>query len=104
MADTVPTPTGEFQAHFGGPPGSADAVAECKKWEALCAELPAEREKLRAELTETKEVRDAYIKAWIKSQCTDDILEMTNEEILACVGQEPPLRELIEELASDPEN
>jgi hypothetical protein len=28
---SVPTPTGEFQAHFDGPPGSADVAAVCKK-------------------------------------------------------------------------
>src|SRR5262245_57822220 len=46
----APTTISIYQAHFGTPPGSQDPKAECERWERLCAELLAERERLRTEL------------------------------------------------------
>jgi hypothetical protein len=63
-------------------------------------EISAERDRLQAELAKAQSEREAYAKAWIKSQCTDDILQLTNEEILSDVGRKPPLRDLIAQLES----
>src|ERR1700683_3169347 len=64
-----------FQAHFGAPPGSQDAKTECEKWERLCDELLAERERLRAELE----------KARLDKICKDFQPELQMEEIYAQV-------------------
>jgi hypothetical protein len=55
------TPTHEFQSHFGTAPGLPDPVAECKKWENLCGELLAERQKLRDDLANAETERDRYL-------------------------------------------
>ena len=49
-----PTASGFFQAHFGTPPGTQDAKAECENWQRLCDELLAERAKLRSELEKAR--------------------------------------------------
>jgi len=102
--ETIPTPISEFQSFVGTPPGTHDAKAECKEWERVCAGLIAERQQLCGELAKTKKERDAYLAAWIKLKCKDDILQLTNEEILSCVGREPPLRDLIAGLDLGPGN
>jgi hypothetical protein len=63
-------------------------------------DFSAERDRLQAELAKAQAEREAYAKAWIKSQCTDDILQLTNDEILADVGRKPALRDLIAQLES----
>ena len=68
---SMPTPTGEFQAHFGGVPGSSDAVAECKEWERLCGELLADRPRLRDELAEAQVERDSLRKNLYHLLCKD---------------------------------
>jgi hypothetical protein len=101
---SLPTPTGEFQAHFGGPPGSTDAVAECKKWEKLCAELLADREKLREELALTTRLYEACSKSLAQLQFKDyEPPEITNEQALACLAENPTLDEIIEKLKNTPE-
>jgi hypothetical protein len=100
---SLPTPTGEFQAHFGGPPGASDAKAECKKWETLCGELLAERQKLRDEYAQLKRKYDACTKALCELKFKDyDPPVITDEEALACLDQNPTLDEIIQEWANTP--
>jgi hypothetical protein len=106
MADpvqNVPTPIGEYQAHFGGPPGDTDAVAECKKWEKLCGELLVERERLRSELAKTQTERDQYFKALMRAECENYTCSATADELLANAIYEPTIPELLAALAKDPE-
>ena len=101
---SLPTPTGEFQAHFGGPPGWPDAVAECKKWEKLCADLLAERENLREELSQMERMYDACAKSLFHLKCKDYTPpEITNEEALAYLNEQPTLDQIIEKLKNTPE-
>lgn len=97
----APTPTHEFQTHFGTPPGLPDPVAECKKWEKLCGELLAERQKLREDLANTQVERDRYIKSVSHLMSKDYVCPYTDEELLSCVDRQPPLRDLIAELERD---
>ena len=60
--------------------------------------------KLREDLAKVQAERDFYLQAWIKLNCTDDVLKYTNEELLACVGRQPPLLDLIAELENDRES
>src|ERR1041384_3226178 len=48
------SPASIFQSQFGTPPGTQDAKAECEKWERLCGELLAERERLREALEKAR--------------------------------------------------
>ena len=105
MSDSIQspsTPIGEFQAHFGSVPGSADAVAECKKWEKLCAELLADREKLREELTQMQRMYDACAKSLFHLQCKDWVPPVISKEelekALANVDTKPTILDLIAEL------
>ena len=103
---SLPTPTGEFQAHFGGAPGSPDAVAECKKWEKLCAELLAEREKLREELAQMGRMYDACAKSLYQLKFKDyEPPEITPEELkaaLASVDDKPSIADFIADLCNAP--
>ena len=99
----IPTPTGEFQAHFGGPPSSSDPAADCKKWENLCADLLAEREKLREDLAKVQIERDQYLKSLYHVLCKDYVCPYTKEELLANAIYEPTLEEIVAELRRDGE-
>jgi|ERR1017187_9844225 hypothetical protein len=103
---SIPTPVGEFQAHFGGPPGSSDLAAECKKWEKLCGELLAEREKLREELAQMGRMYDACAKSLFHLKCKDysppDFTEEETAAALAHVDDKPTILELIAELQNTP--
>jgi hypothetical protein len=79
------TATTVFQAHFGAPPGSQDAKAECEKWQRLCDELLAERTRLRAELEKIR--LDAF--------CREPIPNLTMEEVYARVDHGTSLDQLI---------
>ena len=98
---SVPTPTGEFQAHFGGPPGSRDAAAECKKWEKLCGELLQEREKLRAELAHAQRERDAFQTAVMRLECENYQSPLTKEELFAGAVYEPTIPSMLERLKNE---
>ncbi len=100
---TMPTPIGEFQAHFGGPPSASDLAADCKKWEKLCGELLAERQKLRAELAKTQIERDEHLKSLYHFLCKDYVCPYTKEELFANAVYEPSMEELIAELGLDQE-
>ena len=100
---SVPTPTGEFQAHFGGPPGSSDLAVDCKKWENLCGELIGEREKLRAELTELRRMYEACSKTLFHLKCKDWKFEFdpsAHADALAHIDDKPTVAEIITELQS----
>ncbi len=99
----IATPTGEFQAHFGGPPGTADVAAECKKWEKLCGELLAEREKLRAEMAQMRREYDACKKSLFHLAFKDDKFDYDREIAFAHLDDKPTLEELIAELENAPE-
>ena len=79
-----------FQAQFGSPPGSQDAKNECEKWERLCNELLADRERLRAELERVR----------LDKICKDFKPVFTREEIYAQVDCETTIDQLITELES----
>src|SRR5438105_2677488 len=97
--ETATPSISEFQAHFGTPPGAQDAAGECKKWAQLCAEVIADRDRLRAELAKTQAERDAYLKSVYHLMCKDYVCPYTKEELFAmAVYEGPTLRELIAEL------
>lgn len=100
---TIPTPTGEFQAHFGGAPGSSDFAADCKKWENLCAELLAERHRLREELAKAQTERDGFYRALMRAECENYVCPYTMEELLANAIYEPTIPEIVAELRKDQE-
>ena len=105
MSNPVPplqTPTGEFQAHFGSPPGSPDLTAECKKWETLCAELLAERQKAREELAKTQQERDQYLKSLYHVLRKDYKPDFDQEIAFAHIDDKPTIQELIAKLESSP--
>ena len=96
---SVPTPTGEFQAHFGGAPGTTDLAAECKRWENLCGELLVERQLLREDLAKTQRERDQYLKSLYHLLCKDYTPpDFDKEEVLAHLDDHPTMEEIIAEL------
>jgi len=88
------TASGIFQAQFGAPPGSQDAKTECEKWQRLCDELLADRERLRAEVE----------KGRLEKFCNDFKPEFTMEEIYAQVDRETTMTEIIAGLEQAAEN
>jgi hypothetical protein len=99
---SMPTPTGEFQAHFGGPPGSSDLVADCKKWEKLCGELLAEREKMRADAAKMRREFDLCKKSLYHVVFKDAKNDFDLEVALAHLNDKPTLEELIAQLEQAP--
>jgi hypothetical protein len=91
----IPTPTGEFQARFGGPPSLSDLAAECRKWEKLCGELLAERERLRAELVHTKKEFEVCRKSLYYVVFKDDKVVFDPALAFAHIDDKPTLEELI---------
>ena len=104
LSQSISTPTGEFQAHFGGPPGSADLTADCKNWESLCGELLAERQKLREELAKSRRERDQYLKSLYHFLCKDYKPDFDRETAFAHIDDKPTIQELIAELERTPGN
>jgi hypothetical protein len=96
---SAPTPAGEFQAHFGGPPGSSDIAAVCKKWENLCGDLLVEREQMREDLAKTRRERDQYLKSLYHLLCKDYMPpKFDKEEAFAHLDDHPTIEEIIAEL------
>jgi len=61
--------------------------------------LQAERDQLREELDKVKSERDAYLKSlyyFLRKEAPPP--DFTKEELMACVGKEPPLEDVIAEL------
>ena len=85
---TIPTASGAFQAHFGAPPGSQDAKAECEKWQRLCDDLLAERERLRAEL-EKRRLEEFF---------KEPIPDRTMEDVYAQIDREASIDQIIADL------
>lgn len=103
---TPPSARGELQSHFGTPPGSPDLAAECKRWENLCAELLAEREKLRAELALAERQVELNWEARFHEWAKDYEPDFTAEDVaeaMARIHEKPTLRDIIAELESVPE-
>jgi hypothetical protein len=88
-----PTAIGMFKAHFGDAPSTQDAKAECEKWERLCGELLAERERLRAELE----------KAQLNEFCKGFELNQTMEQVYAQVDRETTLEQIVANLEREAE-
>ncbi len=82
------TAVGVFQAHFGALPGSQDARAECERWERLCEQLLADRERLRAELE----------KARLDKICKDFKPNLTMEMVYSQVDRATTMDQIISEL------
>jgi hypothetical protein len=79
--------------------GTPDLAAAVKELEARCAELERERDALRADLVKLRGERDSYAKAVGSLMAKESsVPSFSREEMLAFVGQEPPLEELIAEL------
>jgi len=70
-------------------------------WERQFSELLQERDRLREELAKTKAENDANYRALVALVCKDFKLEMTQEEILAQMGKQPPIEQLIAELEQE---
>ena len=79
--------TAVFLAHYGALPGSQDARSECEKWQRLCDELLAERERLRSELE----------KARLHTFCKD-YKPQSMEMVYSQVDRETTLEQIIDEL------
>lgn len=90
---STPTAAGVFQAHFGAPPGSQDAVADCEKWQRLCDELLAERARLRAELEKAR--LEQIFREW------DSLPIQTMEEVYAQVDRSTTLEQLVAEMREE---
>ena len=101
-----PSASGEFQLQFGSPPGSPDVVAECKKWERLCADLLAERETLRAELARVHEECETYRRSLFHHFAKDyqpTFTEKERDEAILRVNDRPTLQDIINEIEHAPE-
>lgn len=77
-----------FKAHFGASPGEHDAKVECEKWQRLCDELLAERERLRAQLE----------RARLEAFCKEPQPNLTMEQVYAQVDRDTTIQQLIAEL------
>lgn len=96
---TAPAPTGGIQSPLSNGPASPDLAAESKKWESRCAELTAERDKLRDELAKIQKERDQYLKSLYHLLCKDYTPPpFTKEEAFAHLDDKPTFAELIAEL------
>jgi hypothetical protein len=79
--------------------GTPGLAAEGETWEKRCAELLEEREGLRTELAKVRSERDSYLKTVYHFMGKDFTPpDLIKQEMLACVGQEPPLEEFIAQL------
>ena len=94
LSQAPPTATGIFQAHFGIAPGSQDPKADCEKWQRLCDELLAERERLRAELE----------KARLDEFCKGFVPTLTMAEVYAQVDRETTIEQLIADIEREAES
>ncbi len=93
MADfsyPVPSPATFFQSHFGAPPGGQDARGDCEKWERLCAELLAERARLREDL----------LRARFEEFCKS-YQPLTREELEAMIDRENTIEDIIADLKKE---
>jgi hypothetical protein len=98
MSNTVQpnsTAVGVFQAQFGAPPGSQDAKAECEKWQRLCDELLADRERLRAD---RERLRAEVERRRLDEMCKHYKLNLTMEQVYAQVDRESSIEQVIAEL------
>ena len=88
MSISIPmnsTPANVFQLQFGASPGSQDPKAECERWQQLCGELLAERDRLRAELE----------KARLDTICKDFAPIPSMDEVFARIDRETSIDQLI---------
>lgn len=73
-------PADEFELSFGNTAEhSQEAEAAAKRWEQVCKELTAERDRLRAEVAQIRTERDQYLRslyALIPSKFTFDQQEL----------------------------
>ena len=93
-----PALVGEFQTHFGTPPGTQDAKAECEKWERLCAELLLERERLRAALAREQALHD---RTALKLMAAEAPPLLTMEQVYAQIDPETSLEQIIADLKQE---
>lgn len=102
---TIPnvTPASEFQAQFGGPPSTSDLAAQCKQWEKLCAQLLAEKEKLREELAQIRWEYDACRQTLFHLKCKDYKPDFDEAVGFAHLDDKPTVQEIIEELKKSQE-
>ena len=97
---TIPTAVGAFQAHFGAPPGSQGARAECENWQWLCAELLLDRERLRTALTKERSLHELAV---LKLMSAEVPPNLTMQQVYAQVDRETSLDQLIADLKQDRE-
>jgi hypothetical protein len=105
MSNQTPvSPSAEFQAHFGAPPGSHSARDECEQWQRLCTALLEERARLRDELAAAKAENDANTKALYTLLCKDFKFSLTMDEVYAQVDKGTSLQQLVAELEAEATN
>ncbi len=76
--------------------GASNLAEQCQAWQRQCAELIEERDQLRAQLAKAEAERAADLKAM--HALTQKEIQFTQEEILAQLGKEPPLEQIIANL------
>lgn len=87
------TAVGAYQSQYGTPPGTQDPKSECKRWERLCDDLLAEREKLRAELGKAR--LEMIFAEW------DQEPVPSREEVFANIDRETSFDDLIQLLKAE---
>jgi hypothetical protein len=83
-----------------GVPTALESNGEQLDLQRVCLDLETDRDKLRADLKEVMEERDAYLKA-LKAALPEKEFSFTKDELLSQVGKLPPLEDLISELRKE---
>jgi hypothetical protein len=82
---------------IGGEPLPEATAVSPERWREFCVQLLAQRDQLREELAETERERREYLKLLLGFLPKEEI-QVTDQEVLACLGQKPTLQELIAEV------
>lgn len=90
----------QFQSQFGGPPGGPDPKAECEKWQRLCAELLAERDRLQTELAKERAAHERTVLTMMRDEVDPSL---TREQIYAGIDRETSLDDILERLRQEVE-
>ena len=83
-------------------PTATNGATESMTWEKRCAEVTAERDRLREELARITSERDSYLKSlyyYLRKEASPP--NFTKEELFAHVGDKPTIYDVIAELEAD---
>ena len=89
----------EFEGRFQSTSGSGAVKKELARWQELCRELLAERERMRAELAQVREERDQYIQR-VYYLIREDV-PFTREEVFASLGKSPSIEDWIKKFRGE---